>query len=92
MWIIDPLFVGEHALNNSQDIVLTPNTIAFMVNIVAKGIMMKEEPNLVSHDSKFFVLMVESSFINIYDSFEEENPSLLDVVVPLYMNSQPAEE
>jgi hypothetical protein len=83
--------ISEHALNNSQDIVLTPNTIA-LVNIVAKGIVMKEEPNLVSHDSKFFVLMAESSFINIYDSFEEENPSLLDVVVPLYMNSQPIEE
>jgi hypothetical protein len=84
--------ISEHALNNSQDIVLTPNTIAFMANIVAEDIVMKEEPNLVSHDSKFFVLMVKSSFINIYDSFEEENPSLLDVVVPLYMNSQPVEE
>jgi hypothetical protein len=42
-----------------------------MANIVAKGIMMKEEPNLVSHDSKFPVLMAKSSFINLYDFFEK---------------------
>ncbi len=48
---------------------------------------MKEEPNLVSHDSKFPVLMAKSSFINLYDFFEEDNPSLLDVVVPLCVNS-----
>ncbi len=47
--------VNEYALNNSQDIVLTCGIAASVVNIITKGIMMKEKPNLVSHDLKFFL-------------------------------------
>jgi hypothetical protein len=56
-----------------------------------EGVMMKEEPNVVFHNSKFFVSIVESSFINLCDYFNKDNPSLLDVV-PIFMNSQPNEE
>ncbi len=45
--------VGEHAFNNSQDIVLTPNTNTSMTNIVAEGVMMKEEPNPCPKTWKF---------------------------------------
>jgi hypothetical protein len=31
---------------------------------------------------------VESSFINLCDFSNEDNPSLLDVVVPIFMNSR----
>jgi len=63
-----------------------------MANIFVKGVVMKEEPNLVSHDSKFFVWMVESSFVDLCASFNEDDPSLLDVVVLLYMNYRHIEE
>jgi hypothetical protein len=52
--------VGEHVLNNFLDTILTLGTIASMANIVAEGVVMKEKPNLVSHDSKFSIPMVES--------------------------------
>jgi hypothetical protein len=58
-----------------------------MTNIVVKGVVMKEEPNLVSHNSKFFVSMVESSFVDLCFFSNEDDPSLLDVVVLLYVNS-----
>jgi hypothetical protein len=78
--------VSEHALNNFQDTVLTPCITTSMANIVVKGVMMKEQPNPVSHNSKFFVLMVESPFITLCDSFNGDDPSLLNVVVPFCVN------
>jgi hypothetical protein len=63
-----------------------------MVNIVVKGIMMKEEPNPVSHDLKVFVSMIESSFIDLCDSSNKDSPSLPNVVVLFCVNSQPAKE
>jgi hypothetical protein len=33
--------IGNNALNNFQDIVLTPNIVASMANIAAKSVMMK---------------------------------------------------
>jgi hypothetical protein len=63
-----------------------------MVNIVVKGIMMKEEPNPVSHDSKVFVSMTESSFIDLCDSSNEDSPSLPNVVILFCVNFQPAKE
>lgn len=80
--------VDEHAFNNFQDIVLTLGRTTLMANIVAEGIMMKEKPNLVSHDSKFFVLVVKFSFIDLCDSSNKDSPSLLNVVAPFCMNSQ----
>jgi hypothetical protein len=50
------LIIDEHAFNNSQDIVLTPSIVASVANIVAKNIVMKDEPNLVSHNFEFFYL------------------------------------
>jgi hypothetical protein len=46
---------------------------------------MKEKPILISHDSKFYVPMAKSSFIDLCDSFDEDGPSLLDVVIPIYV-------
>jgi len=79
--------VNKHALNNYQYIVLTLGTTTSVVNITEEGIVMKEELNPVSHDLKFSLSMVESLFINLCDSFDEDNPSLLDVVILLCMNS-----
>ncbi len=83
--------VSKHAFNNYQDIVLTLGMATSMANIVVKGVVMKEEPNLVSHNSKFFVSMVESSFVDLCAFSNEDDPSLLDVVV-LYVNSRHIEE
>lgn len=80
--------INEHALKNSQDIVLTLGTITSLANIAMEGIMMKEEPNPVSHDLKFSILVAKSSFIDLRDSFDEDGPSLPNVVVLLYMNSR----
>jgi hypothetical protein len=62
-----------------------------MANIATKGVVMKEEPNVVFHDSKFFVLIMESSFINLCDYFNKDDPSL-PVVVPIFMNSRANEK
>ncbi len=80
--------VDKNVFNNSQDFFLTPITIASMANIVVEGVLMKEEPNAIFDNSKFFVPIVESSFINLCDFSNEDNPSLLDVVVPIFMNSR----
>jgi hypothetical protein len=58
-----------------------------MANIIAKGIVMKEKLNPISHNLNFSILMAKSSFIDLCDSFDEDNPTLLNVVVPLYVNS-----
>jgi hypothetical protein len=43
---------------------------------------MKEEPNAVSHDLKFYVLITKSSFIDLCDYFDkDEDGPLLDVVI-----------
>ncbi len=52
-----------------------------MANIVVVGIIMKEEPNAVSSNSKFSILIVKSLFINLFDPFDKNGPSLFDVVV-----------
>lgn len=86
-WII-----GKHELNNFQDIVLTLGIVVSMANIVVEGVMMKEGPNVVSHNSKFSVSIMKSLFIDLCDSSIEDNPSLPDVVVPISMNSQLVEK
>jgi hypothetical protein len=53
--------------SNFQGIILTLGTTTLVANIVAKGVMMKEKPNAISHDSKFSIPIVESSFINLCD-------------------------
>ncbi len=57
-----------------------------MVNIIAQGVMMKEKPNAIPHKSKFYVLIAESSIIDLCDSFDEDKHSFLDVVVLIFMN------
>jgi hypothetical protein len=84
--------VEGHVLNNFQDIVQTLNTITSVANIAMKGVVMMEKPNLVSHNSKFSILMAKSSFLDLCDSFNGNDPSLPNVVVHVYMNSQPAKE
>ncbi len=54
--------------------------------------MIKEEPIMFFHNSKFFVLIIESSFIDLCNSFDENDPSLLDVVVLDFMNSRTNKE
>jgi hypothetical protein len=54
-----------------------------MANIAIEGVVMKEKPKLVSHDSKFSILMAKSLFIDLCDFSDEDGPSLLDVVLPL---------
>ncbi len=53
--------------------------------------MMKEKPNPISHNSKFFVLVAKFSFINLCDYSNKDIPSLPNMVVPLCVNSQPTE-
>jgi len=78
--------VNKNVFNNSQDIVLTSGTTTSVAKIVVEGVLMKEKPIAVSHNLKFFVPIVESLFINLYDSSNEDSPSLLDVVVPIFVN------
>jgi hypothetical protein len=80
--------IGKNVLNNYQDIVLTLGKTTSMANIVVQGIVMKEEPNGVYPNSKFFVPIMESSFIDLCDSSNEDNLSLPDVVIPIFVNSQ----
>ncbi len=80
--------INENVFNNHQDNVVTLGTATSMANIVAKGIVMKEKPTMIFHDSKFFVPITESSFIDFCDSFDENGPSPPNVVVPIFMNSQ----
>jgi len=53
---------------------------------------MKEEHNVISHKSKFYALIMESSFINLCDSFDGERHSFLDVVVIVSVNSRDAKK
>ncbi len=55
--------IGENVFNNSQNIVVTPKTIASMANIVVGGILMKEKPIAVSHNLKFNVSIMKSSLL-----------------------------
>ncbi len=72
-------------------IVLTSSTIASMANIATKGVLMKEEPIVVYHSSKFFVLIAKSLLINLCDYSDEHNPSLPNVVF-VFVNSQADEK
>jgi hypothetical protein len=60
--------------NNSQDIVLTLGTTTSMPNIVAESVIIKEKPITISQDLKFFVSILKSLVITIFDSFDENNP------------------
>jgi hypothetical protein len=78
-------FIGNNVFNNSQNIVVTLSTTALVVNNTVGNILMKEEPIKVSHDLKFFISIMKSSFINLCESFDEDGPSPPDVV-PISMN------
>ncbi len=58
-----------------------------MANIAVEGILMKEEPIMIFHNSKFFVSIIKSLFINLCDSFNKDGPSFPDVLVPVSVNS-----
>jgi hypothetical protein len=60
--------VGKKVLNNFQGNVVTSGIAASVVNIVTEGIMIKEKPIMLSHNSKFSILIMESLFIDFYDS------------------------
>jgi len=47
-----------------------------VANIDPEGIVMKKKPIVVSRNLKFFILIVESSFIDLYGSFDEDGPFL----------------
>jgi hypothetical protein len=76
--------VDKNVINNFQYIVVTLGTTALMANIVVGGIMMEEKPIVISHNLKFSILIVESSFIDLCDSFDKNNLSPPNV----YVNSQ----
>ncbi len=75
-------------LNNSQGNVVTSGIATPMANIAIESILMKEEPTMVFHDSKFSIWIAKSLFIDFYDYFNEDNLSLLDVLVLVFMNSR----
>jgi hypothetical protein len=54
--------------------------------------VMKEEPIAASRNLNLFFLIMELSFIDLYDSFDEDVLYLLDVVVLIFVNSQPIEK
>jgi hypothetical protein len=66
---------------------MTPNIVALVANIVVDGVVMKEEPNLVSQNLNFFVPMAKFLFIDLCDSFDKDGPSFPYVVVLFYGNS-----
>jgi hypothetical protein len=68
--------------NNFQDTVVTLGIVALMANIIMERVLMKEEPIEISHNLKFFVSIMKSLFIDLCDSFDGDNPSPLDVVIP----------
>lgn len=80
--------VGIKVFNNSQGNVVTLSIATSVANIATEGILMKEKPTMVFHDSKFFILIVESLFIDFCDSFNKDNPSFLHVLVPIFVNSR----
>jgi hypothetical protein len=77
-WILN-----DNAFNNSQDICLNIGTIASMANIFVQCIMMKEEPNENFHNLKFSIPIAKSLFIDLCDFFDENDPSLPNVLVPI---------
>jgi len=79
--------VGKKVLNNFQGNVVTSGIAASVVNIVTEGIMIKEKPIMLSHNSKFSILIMESLFIDFYDSSNKENLSFLDILVLVVRNS-----
>ncbi len=93
-WIISKgmyQIVGENVLNNSQDIVLTSSTTTLVAKIFAQGVMIKEKPNAISPNSKVFIPIVKSSFINLCDFFYEDNLAIPIVIIHVSINLQVAE-
>ncbi len=58
-----------------------------MANFDVEGILIKEQSIVIFHNLKFSILIVESSFIDLCDSFDKDGPSPLDVVL-VFVNSQ----
>jgi hypothetical protein len=79
--------VNENMLNNPQDNVVTSGTTTSVANILVRGILMKEKPIAVSHDSNFYVSIAKSSIIDLCDSFNKDGPSPPNVVIPISVNS-----
>jgi hypothetical protein len=80
--------IGENVLNNTQNTIVTLGKTTSVANIVIGGVLIKEKPIVTSRDSKFLVPIVKSLFINLCDSSNKDGLSLLDVVVPISVNSQ----
>ncbi len=78
--------LGKNAFNSSHNIVLPPNTLTLMANIVIQGVILKEEPNAISHNSKKIVSIMESSLIDLFYSSNKDNLSVLYIVVLIFMN------
>jgi hypothetical protein len=78
--------IDSNALNSYQNIVLTLSIVAPVASNTTQGVIMKEKPDAISHDLEFFVLFMESLFINLCDFLNEYNLSLLDVVVLVFVN------
>jgi hypothetical protein len=53
--------------------ILMFGTTTLVVNILAQGVLMKEKPTAVSHDLKFSIPIAESSFINLCNSYDEDD-------------------
>jgi hypothetical protein len=66
--------------------------VASVANIVAEGVLMKEEPTMVTHDSKFSVSIAKTLVIDLCDSFDKDDLSPPNVVVPMSMISRINEE
>jgi hypothetical protein len=79
--------VCENVRNNPQDNVVTLSTTTLVANIAMRGILIKEKPTIVSHNSKFSILIAKSSFIDLCDSSNKDGPSPLDVVITIFINS-----
>ncbi len=84
--------VNENVFNNFQDTIVTLGMTTSMANITNGGVLMKEKPTMVFHDLKFFVPIAKSLFIDLCDSFDEDDPSHVDVVIPIFVNLQVDEE
>jgi hypothetical protein len=78
--------------NNFQDILITLGIVAWVANIVVEGLLMKEEPIMVSHYLKLLVSILKTLFIDICDSSNKDNLSPPNVIVLVSMNSKITEK